>query len=193
MNVYDFDGTIYHGDCTIDFYLWNLKRNPKLLRFLPIQMEGALNYIFKRINKAQFKESFFSFLKGINCEYAIPLFWDRYECKIETWYLNQKRRDDQVISASPEFLLSEICRRLDIERPIGSIINHQTGTINGKNCKGMEKVDRFLQKYSLESIDSFYSDSLSDTPLASYSKYAFLVKHGKLQPWPQCSNSKKEF
>lgn len=192
MNVYDFDGTIYRGDCTIDFYLWNIKRNPKLLRFLPIQIGGALNYIFKKTSKTQFKESFFCFLKNINCEYTIPLFWDHYESKIEPWYLNQKKANDQIISASPEFLLSEICHRLNIEKPIGSIVNHKTGIIEGKNCKGLEKVNRFLQKYTLESIDLFYSDSLSDTPLASHSKHAFLVKHGKLRHWPQNNTSKKE-
>ena len=37
MNVFDFDGTIYSGDSTIDFYFFALKRNVKLLLFLPRQ------------------------------------------------------------------------------------------------------------------------------------------------------------
>ena len=37
MNVYDFDGTIYDGDSTVDFFLHALKRNPSVLLHLPKQ------------------------------------------------------------------------------------------------------------------------------------------------------------
>lgn len=30
MNVYDFDGTIYPTDCSIDFFFWCMKSHPKL-------------------------------------------------------------------------------------------------------------------------------------------------------------------
>ena len=30
MNVYDFDGTIFPGDCSIGFALWCANRHPKL-------------------------------------------------------------------------------------------------------------------------------------------------------------------
>ena len=37
IDVYDFDGTIYDGDSTVDFWLYCLRRKPSLLRFLPHQ------------------------------------------------------------------------------------------------------------------------------------------------------------
>jgi len=37
MNVYDFDGTIYNGDSTVDFFLFALKRKPSLLLNVPVR------------------------------------------------------------------------------------------------------------------------------------------------------------
>ena len=47
MDVYDFDGTIYDGDSSIDFYLFCLKKNIKLLRYIPGQVLYAILYKFK--------------------------------------------------------------------------------------------------------------------------------------------------
>ena len=44
MNGYDFDKTIYDGDSTIDFYIYSLKRNITLIRYLPIQVYGFILY-----------------------------------------------------------------------------------------------------------------------------------------------------
>ena len=38
MNIYDFDGTIYNGDSTIDFWLFTLKRHPSALLMIPYQL-----------------------------------------------------------------------------------------------------------------------------------------------------------
>ena len=65
MNVYDFDKTIYDGDSTLDFYIFAVKKNLFLLKYLPKQFLGMILYYLKIINKEKYKESFFSFLKGI--------------------------------------------------------------------------------------------------------------------------------
>ena len=59
----------------------------------------------------------------------------------------------------------------------------KTGKFTGENCKGQEKVKRFRKKYGNAVIDDFYSDSLSDLPLARIAKRAFLVKKGKIREW----------
>ena len=58
MNVYDFDKTIYDGDSTLDFYLFSLKKNPMLIRFLPVQIIGFIKYMFGLCPKLYFKEKF---------------------------------------------------------------------------------------------------------------------------------------
>ena len=35
MNVYDFDGTIYDGDSSLDFFKFFIKKDPRILTFTP--------------------------------------------------------------------------------------------------------------------------------------------------------------
>ncbi len=61
MNVYDFDGTIYRGDSTIDFYFYALKKQPALVKFLPLQLSGIIFHLCGKIDRTQMKERFFRF------------------------------------------------------------------------------------------------------------------------------------
>lgn len=184
MNVYDFDGTIYDGDSTLDFFFYVLKRKPALVRYMVFQGTGFLLYVCRKIDKTAFKSMFFRFLRGIDAAALVEEFWDKHQNKIFSWYLCQKQQDDLVISASPEFLLAPICKRMGIPFLIASRVDIQTGTFLEKNCYGPAKVERLQQEFSDPQIDDFYSDSLSDLPLASLAKRAFLVEKGHVREWP---------
>lgn len=184
MNVYDFDDTIYSGDSTVSFYLFCLKKYPVILRDFPRQFWGFVKYKTGKMEKTEFKEVFFCFLKRISdIEFVINNFWDMKQCKIKKWYKNRQRQDDLIISASPEFLLTEICRRLGVENLIASKVAMETGKFLSKNCYGKEKVKRFLDEYSQTKIEKFYSDSYSDAPMAALAKEAFIVKGNKIRKW----------
>lgn len=183
MNVYDFDGTIYDGDSTIDFFLFALKHKPSLLWYGPKQAWGFFLYGLKKISKTELKEYFFSFLSGIDAEKMTEAFWDKNHDKIYKWYLDQKQSDDIIISASPEFLLKPICRRLEIRHLIASKVNAQSGKFDGKNCRGEEKVLRLAEVYQVSHVDNFYSDTHSDLPLAEIADKAFLVDRGMIKEW----------
>lgn len=183
MNVYDFDGTIYRGDSTVDFYLFALKKKPGLLRYLPKQMWGAILYVMKRIGKTEFKEYFYSFLSGMDGEKLLDDFWKQNRDKIGRWYLDRQQPDDMIISASPEFLLKPICESLGIRCLIASKVDIRSGKYTGRNCRGKEKVLRLAQEYHISHIDQFYSDSNSDLPLAQMADHAYLVKKGIVSEW----------
>ena len=183
MNVYDFDGTIYDGDCTVDFFLFALKRKPSLIFHVPRQAWGFILYGLKQIDKTELKEYFFSFLSGIDAEKLTEAFWDRNSRKIYKWYLDQQRPDDIIISASPEVLLRPICNRLGIHYLIASKVDPKNGRFDGENCSGQEKVKRLRAKYNVNRIDRFYSDSISDLPLAEIADKAFLVDKGRIGEW----------
>ena len=185
MNVYDFDGTIYHGDSTIDFYLFCIKKHKKIIINIPLQIGAFILYKCKIIGKLQFKQNFFKFLKKVaDVDITVQEFWNIYESKIYTWYLLSQRENDVIVSASPEFLLREVFQRKKISNYICTKVDKKTGKFHSMNCYGEEKVRRFLKEYSVQSIDKFYSDSLSDLPMAHLAKEAILIdKNGKQHKW----------
>ena len=178
INVYDFDGTIYNGDSSIDFYLYCLKRNPSIVLLLPIQVFGILMCKLKLKNKEYAKEKFFCFLKKIkNIDNYVNDFWKKNDCKIKKWYLDQKDKTDVIISASPEFLLKPLKKRLGIDRVIASKVNKKTGVFESKNCYGEEKISRYeADMKKKNNIKCFFSDSIrADRPMMEYSMNSYLV------------------
>ena len=178
MNVYDFDKTIYKDDSTVDFYFFTLKRHPAVLLLLPSTAWAALLWALGIIDKTGFKERFYKFLQKLeNIDAEVEAFWDKNEYKIKDFYKKRHSSDDAVISASPEFLLAPICRRLGIAHLTASRVDKKNGRYNGKNCYGSEKVRRFYETFGENAeIDEFYSDSLSDTPLADLAKKSYIVQ-----------------
>lgn len=177
INVYDFDKTIYSGDSTVDFYLYCLKRKKSIIFLLPIQVFAMILYLLNIKNKEYFKEKFFIFLKKIpDVDLYVKDFWKQNITKIKSWYLKQKEPTDIIISASPEFLLKPLKKKLKIDKVIASKVNKKTGRFESKNCYGKEKVKRFAQEKTTKKINKFYSDSLSDAPMMEIAKESYMVK-----------------
>lgn len=184
MNVYDFDGTLYHGDSTLDFCLYCLKRQPGLVKYFPDILVGAARYAVGRYDKTQMKERIYRFLRDVNTQPMVESFWATHQKNIYPWYPGQQQEDDIVISASPEFLLEPICGILGIKTLMASRVDPATGAYTGVNCHGQEKVRRLEERTGVTHIDKFYSDSQNDLPLAKIADQAFLVKRdGTVVPW----------
>lgn len=184
MNVYDFDGTIYDGDSSVDFYLFCIKKCPTSLASAPTQAKGFLLYALKKIDKTKLKEHFFSYLTNIDdVNLVVQDFWNANECKIKEWYLKQKREDDVIISASPGFLLEPVLASIGVTNLIASDVDIHSGKFASKNCHDKMKPIYFREKYPRATIDNFYSDSLSDEPMAKIAKHAYLVKRNEIVEW----------
>lgn len=186
MNVYDFDQTVYYPDSSYHFFLYCLKKHPgAVIPVIPKSLLLALQYKRGKIGAGILKQQLFSFLKRLDdVEREVKEFWTSHRQNLMDWYLKQKRDDDLFISASPEFLLKPIAEELGV-RLIATKMDPQNGIIRGRNCHDSEKVVRFREEYPGEKIEAFYSDSLSDTPLAELAERAYLVKKEILSPWPK--------
>lgn len=186
MNVYDFDETIFFPDSSYSFVRYCLRHYPRaVLRALPNAALAGLKKLLGQADTRALKEQVFSFLPYLdNVEQIVREFWNEKHGQIADWYLEQRRDDDLIISASPEFLLRPIARELGVGL-LATRMDSQTGRILGDNCHDTAKVCRFLKAYPGETPDAFYSDSLSDSPMAWFAKEAWLVKNERERiPWP---------
>ena len=184
MDVYDFDGTLYRGDSTADFALWCARRYPRAALTLPRTGVAALACLGLRvIDKTRFKGALYRFLTCVpDIEREVERFWAAHESRIGGPCSPQ--RGDLVISASPEFLLRDVCARRGLAL-IASKVDPHTGRVLGPNCSGAEKVARFCERYGDAPIERFYSDSHNDDPLAALAGEAYLVNvpENVLLPW----------
>lgn len=185
MNVYDWDNTIYRGDSTANFVLWLYVHRPLTLLSIPRTVICALLWGLHIIQKQTFKENLYHMFVFVgNMDQTADQFVKTHMNHVKTFYLSQKRDDDMVISASPEFTIRRFCNELGIRNVMASVVDPKTGKYTGLNCHGKEKVRRFREVAADTTIENFYSDSLSDTPLAEIAEKAWLVKGDQIRPWP---------
>ncbi len=185
MNTYDFDKTIFYPDSSACFYRYCLLHYPgKVLPTAAGSLRAAIRYGRGTESAKALKEQLFSFLPRLpDVDAAVEAFWKENEKRIGSWYLSQKRSDDLIISASPRFLLQPLCDRLGVSL-IATEMDKHSGRIRGANCHDHEKVRRFYERDPAGHTEAFYSDSMSDSPMADIADRAFLVKKHRLSPWP---------
>jgi phosphoserine phosphatase len=184
MNVYDFDRTIYKKDCTVDFWKYCFRKYPRVRVCLLGQLLNLARFLSGRLDTTSFKEKFFVFLRKIpDPDQAIEEFWNKNLSKIKDFYIDTKKDNDLIISASPEFLVCEACKRLGVNA-IGSRVDIHTGLYSGFNCGGAEKTKRYREIFGDTPIDEFYSDSRKDAPLARMAEKAFLVRGNRILEYP---------
>ena len=186
MNVYDFDGTIFPGDCSIGFCFWCMNRHPKLwFTFFPKALKNLILRKQGKIPEYLMQRKFFSYLTLIDdFDEQIERYWNKNEKKIASWYLAQKRPDDLIISASPDCIIEPIARRLGVNF-MATEYDREYGVYLNNMMYAKEKA-RYIMDHGFPLIENFYSDSLADTPLALCAEKAHLVtnKASTVVDWP---------
>ena len=186
MNVYDFDGTIYPSDCSVGFAIWCMNRHPTMwLTFFPKAILNLLRCKAGKLPVSQMQRKFFAFLTKVDdFDVQIERFWDKNEKRIAPWYLAQKKPGDMIISASPTCIIGPIARRLGVKY-MATEYDREFGVLVGNVMSAREKA-RYIIDQDFPVIENFYSDSLSDTPLALCAEKAHLVseKATKVSDWP---------
>lgn len=187
MNVYDFDETIVYPDSSYSFIRWSLRKRPWLfLLWVPGFIWYGLLFLLKLTTKEKFKWAIFGIVRHIDdIDAEVQEFWNSHEHMFCEWYLKQKKPDDLIISASPEWLLKPICEKLGV-RLIASPLDKHTAVTHGLTCTGKEKVRRFYEEFPNVVIENFYSDALRDAPVAEIANHAYKVvdKGRRVIPWP---------
>ncbi len=192
MNVYDFDGTIYYTDCTIQFAFWCMRRHPGLwFTYFPKVMFNLVRYKKGKIENHLMQRKMFSFLTKVDdFDEQIEKYWNKHEKRISAWYLAQKKPDDLIISASPSCIIEPIAKRLGVKF-MATEYDREYGVFLDNLMYAREKA-KYITDHGFPMIENFYSDSLADTPLALCAEKAHLVtkKATTVQDWPDISDPK---
>lgn len=184
IDVYDFDKTLYEKDSTVQFYIFCLRKNKSIIKYLPFQIINFILYKLKIVKKVVFKERFFVFLKLLkNVDQYVDEFWKLNEKYIRKNILEKSNNPKYVISASPEFLLEKICNSIGIDKLIASKVDKNTGEFLSENCYGEEKVNRLKEEDKNFKIENFYTDSITDKFLANISEKSYLITKGGIKEW----------
>lgn len=173
IDIYDFDKTIIPFDSGSMFILYCFIHYPWIIVYLPVLIAGLVLMVLKVISFTAFKKTCFMFVPMVPLDRAVKNFWDKYEKTVHKWYFDRKRYS-VVISASPDFLLDEIAKRLDFDKLICTVHDRKSGAIIGENCRGEEKVKRLYNEFNKDEISviDVYSDSLR------HDKYIFSLAQG---------------
>lgn len=184
MRVLDFDNTIYDGESVLDFYLFSIKYNPRVLKYIFKALRQYAKYKMGRTKLDVLKNdvkkysqkylSSFSDLEGM-----VMTFWDKKISKMKKWYTPQD--DDVIMTASFDALVGEACKRLGIKNCIASVINRDTLEVEYLNF-GVNKKEIFYERYGVDAVvEEFYTDSKLDTPMIEIAEKAFWVKGKKVK------------
>lgn len=185
IDVYDFDGTIYDGDSTVDFTLFCLRRHPGVAAGMPRLLGAFAGLSLRRIGLTEFKSTLFGEMaKHMSLTEEARLFWacEQTRAKLGAWFFERPRDLPIVIaSASPEFELCHAAKILGVPSLIGTKCDSSTGRLIGKNCKGEEKLRRIHESVGDFTIRAMYTDDArADGPLLAAAQEGYIVTHGKL-------------
>lgn len=199
LAIFDVDYTLTKRETLVEFYLFMMKKNRKLLKYLPKSIFSSIVYAFKIYDASKLKKIFIRFIDGIEEAEMKEIVKEFYETRLSKILYKdaidtiKKMKSEgykiYLISASAEFYLSELYNIKEVDMVIGTrfLINDgfHRNEIIGENCKGEEKVIRLKQVLKEENIEVdfessyMYSDSLSDLPLFNLVGHPYLINFKK--------------
>ena len=179
MNGYDFDNTILSGNSMRRFSFFCALRLPYLLLFLPVILLASFLRVLRIISMNKYLHMLEWFVALVpNVDKFVIKFWDKNMKHIKAWYLAQRRDDDIIISASPNFLVSEACKRLGVACIATNLSTN--ARLSGKHVYGEEKVSTYKLLYDDKPLVTYYSDSMSDIPMFKFVDRGYFVKGNKV-------------
>lgn len=199
LAIFDVDFTLTKRETLVEFYFFMMKKNPRLLKYLPKSIYSTIFYVLKIHDASKVKKTFIRFIDGIEeneMKKIVKEFYEKRLSKIlykDAIGMIKKMKAEgykiYLISASAEFYLRELYNIEEVDKVIGTRFTLENGLhrnqITGENCKGEEKVKRLKEVLKNENIEVdfensyMFSDSLSDLPLFDLVGHPYLINFKK--------------
>ncbi len=182
VDIYDFDKTVLPYDSALKYWGFCMLYRPWILVLLPLQFCWGMMMLCHIISVKTCKKVSFWYINIINNERTVKKFWDRHEKDIYDWFRAENRQGETVvISASPDFLIEEICSRLGVDHVIATKYTKR-GTMIGENCRKSEKTRRFFEEIMDVEVENVYSDNTDhDRAIFDLGKQKYRASKGILE------------
>lgn len=185
MRVFDFDNTLYNGESSVDFAIFMIKSNYKIIFWLPRIFWNLLLYKLCIIKKDKMENTINKFIKRFfsnksEINKLVLEFWKVNEKKLYFDIISDIKEEDIIISACPDFILNKIINKLGTANFICSKVDIDKKKVIYLNF-GDNKVKKYKEIYGNKIIDSFYTDSYNDKAMMDISLKVFLVRKGKIK------------
>jgi HAD superfamily hydrolase (TIGR01490 family) len=195
--IYDIDYTILSTNSHLDFTFFLIRKNPFKIIYLFYFTLVAFVWFFRIISTEKFKSIWLLLIKNLPIEKIESLSFEFVQKKLISKIkpeaienINNFKKNGYCVifaSASYEFYIKYLADYLKADFYFGTNIkfkdNKVTPHLNGKNCKGKEKINRILKCIPAEQIDIEssvgYSDSMTDIYFLEIVNTLYLVKKKK--------------
>lgn len=191
LALFDIDKTIIDKDSMFSFLFYGLRKTPTSFHMFILAGLYAVLYRLNCISAEVAKSAFFSFMKYMNDSDLKHFFDTKLKPRIYRQALDEirlRKREGYhilLVTASPIAYMKYFEELNEVDGVIGTELlfekGHYTGTIQGNNCKGEEKVVRIKgylkeKKITVDYNNSCaYSDSLSDMPMLNLVKQRYII------------------
>ena len=195
--IYDVDYTIISINSLLAFIILFMKRKPLKMIFIPFLFFVTVLWFLKIISTEKVK-SFWLIMFNKISEKKMNDFSNEFINKIIVPKIkpqaiesinNYKQKGYLIIfaSASFEIYIKYLAEYLKADYSFGTkiVINDEKLTIkiDGKNCRGKEKINRILESIPIKKIQKKgsvgYSDSMSDLPFLELAEKFYKIKRKK--------------
>ena len=185
--IYDIDYTVISTNSLFDVVLFLFRKKPFKMIYIPFLILVSIMGILRIISLETLKSYWLILFTGMSKEELSDFSKIFFEIKIipkikkgAVENIEQNRQEGRKImfvTASFEFYIKPLADYLNVDYFIGTKAffknNRLKPKLDGKNCKGKEKIDRILNVISKDEIDRenslAYSDSWSDLPFLELS------------------------
>ncbi len=185
MQVFDFDNTLYHGESAVDFALWMIRHNRKVLLWLPRIIWNLLKYKLCLINLKSLMQPANAFLRTIirdekQMQRAVACFWETHRRFLNREMIAKIRPGDVIITAGPSFLFAPIRAELKDVRMICTEIDLRRKQLIYINMHD-NKTKRFREEFGQTPIARFFTDSFNDRAMMEIAERVYLVKRSRIR------------
>ena len=185
MNAFDFDNTLYHGESAVDFALFLIRYNKRIILLLPRIFRNLLKYKLCLAKKDQIQEELNHYLPAVlpdkpELDRVVRQFWSLHQHRLDKRLIRRIRPEDAIISACPDFLIRPLMNRLHTSTLICTEVDTEQKQVIFLNFSS-QKVIRFRERYGERNIHAFFTDSFNDKAMMDISERVYLVKKGAVR------------